>query len=128
MNEPTEALATLAAFIRLFNEGRDVDAIVGLFAPDAQFWGTTLPEFGTETDTIGGYFASAFSRRAGASVTAAITGSDIQPVAPGVVAILGHWQIERADSVNRLRFSIVLAKRADRWLIVQFHSSPRPAG
>ncbi len=127
MSEQIEALSTLTTFIRLFNEGKNPDAIVDLFTPDAQFWGTTRPDFGTDTDVIKDYFASAFIRRAGASVTASVTGSDIQAVAPGVVTMLGHWQIERSDSVNLLRFSLVLNKRNDRWLITQFHSSQRPS-
>ncbi len=126
MSEQIEALSTLTTFIRLFNDGKNPDAIVDLFTPDAQFWGTTLPDFGTDADIIKGYFAGAFIRRAGAKVTASVTGSDIQAVAPGVVTMLGHWQIERGDSINRLRFSIVLNKQNDRWLIAQFHSSPRP--
>jgi ketosteroid isomerase-like protein len=126
MANPTEALSALATFIRLFNEGRDLDGILDLFSPDAQFWGTTQPEFGTDSGTIRQYFGSAFARRAGATVTASITGSDLQAVAADVVTVLGHWQIERGDSVNRLRFSLVMNNRDGRWLIVQFHSSPRP--
>lgn len=123
----SEAKATLDEFLALFNAGTDVDAIVALFAPNAQFWGTTLPEFGTDHGVIRNYFASAFARRNGAAVTARITDSSIVAVSDDVVTALGRWEIERAGNINRLRFSVVLKRQDGRWLIVQFHSSPRPA-
>jgi uncharacterized protein (TIGR02246 family) len=123
----SEARATLDEFLALFNAGTDVDAIVALFAPDAQFWGTTMTEFGTDRSVIRNYFASAFARRNGATVTARITDSATAALSADAVTVLGRWEIERGDNVNRLRFSVVLKRQDGRWLIVQFHSSPRPA-
>lgn len=122
-----DAKATLDAFLALFNAGTDVEAVVALFAPNAQFWGTTLPEFGEGHGVIRTYFASAFSRRAGAVVTATVTDSSFVALSEEVAIVLGRWQIARSENLNRLRFSMVLNRQGGRWLIAQFHSSPRPA-
>lgn len=127
MNTTTEAEATLSQFLTLFNAGTDVDAVVALFAADAQFWGTTMPEFGIGHDVIRGYFTSAFGRRGNAMVSASVTARTVQALSHDVVTILGRWQIARGDSISRLRFSVALHRNGGRWLIVQFHSSPRPA-
>ena len=122
----SEAKTTLEEFLALFNAGADVEAIVALFAPDAQFWGTTLPEYGTDRSVIRNYFAGAFARRGDATVTARITDSAMATLSSDVVTVLGRWEIERGGNINRLRFSIVLKRQEGRWLIFQFHSSPRP--
>lgn len=125
-NTAAEAEATLDQFLALFNAGTDVEGIVALFAPDAPFWGTTLGEFGASTDIIRNYFTGAFGRRDGATVAARITDHATRLLSDDVVAVLGRWQIDRSDRVSLLRFSIVLQRTDGRWLIAQFHSSPRP--
>ena len=48
-----------------------------------------------------------------------------------VVAISGKWQSERTldgkmVTAGPSRNTVVMQKRGDRWLIVQFHNSPTP--
>ena len=48
-----------------------------------------------------------------------------------VVAIAGKWQSERTQggtmtTAGPSRSTVVMQKRGDRWLIVQFHNSPTP--
>ncbi len=48
-----------------------------------------------------------------------------------IVAVSGKWQSERTLDGNMVtagpsRVTVVLQKRGDQWLIVQFHNSPTP--
>lgn len=115
---------TVRNFIALFNQGDDPDAVAALFAPNAQFWGTTMTELGEGTKTVRTYFAEAFARRMG-HVAAGITQISAMTLSETAVAIAGRWEIARSDRTNKLRFSMVLNRQDGRWLIAQFHSSRR---
>ena len=111
-----------------FNNGAAMSA---LFAPDAQFYGTSSRELVTQAAGVRAYFDSALKPR-GTSVKATLLTSTAKVLADNVVAIAGTWQIEREvegkSSVNGpLRISVVMQRRGERWLIAQFHNSPRPA-
>ena len=116
----------LQKFIAAFNAGSDVGEIIGLFAPDAEFWGTTMPELGTSSEAIRKYFAASFASRATTPATASILSSSTNAVSENVVLVAGRWQVERNGSAMQLRFTVVLQRRDGAWKIVQFHSSPRP--
>jgi uncharacterized protein (TIGR02246 family) len=125
MTTEDRAEQTVRNFIARFNEGDDADAITALFAPNAQFWGTLMPDLGEGVRPIRDYFAAAFARRMGHAV-ASITQISVNLLSDDTIAVAGRWQIARVDHVNKLRFSIVLNRQNGHWLIVQFHSSPRP--
>lgn len=121
-----DAEAVMQRFIATFNAASNLDEIVGLFAPDAQFWGTNSPELGTNPDFIRKYFAESFARRSTAPVTASVVSSTITVASDNLVLISGRWQVAGSANVNHSRFSAVVANRGGRWLITQFHSSRRP--
>jgi uncharacterized protein (TIGR02246 family) len=110
----------------------DVDGVVALFAPDALVWGTGMRELATTPEPVRQYFLSALGnlkpneRKASAvGLAAAMVLSD------NAVLVSGMWQIERVvdgkpTAGAPLRISIAVVKRGDRWLIAQFHNSPRP--
>lgn len=121
-----DAEAVLQKFIATFNAATSLDEIVGLFAPDAQFWGTNSPEMEVGPDAIRKYFAESFSRRSTAPATASVVSSTTMVASDNLVLISGRWQVAGGANVSQNRFSAIVANRGGRWLITQFHSSRRP--
>ena len=101
-----------------------------MFAPDALFYGTLSPELVTAPEGVLQYFTTALS---GPAVVKAIPlSATTMALTENIVLISGSWQTERVlDGKTTLgaplRMSAVLHKRGERWLVVQFHNSPRPA-
>jgi uncharacterized protein (TIGR02246 family) len=116
----------IGKFVTTFNAAKSADEMAGLFAPDAQFWGTVSPDLAVTSAPIRKYFESSFARRATAPSTAKVVESSVILAAPNVALASGRWQIDSATSAIHLRFSAVLVNRDGRWWISQFHSSPRP--
>jgi hypothetical protein len=121
-----EAEASVQKFVTSFNAANNLDEIVGMFSPDAQFWGTISPELGVTPDDIRKYFSANFSTRATAPLVASVGAHSVNALSDDVVLIAGRWQVERGGKTIDLRFSSVLSKRGGRWLITQFHSSLSP--
>lgn len=124
----TAASAQAAAdrFIESFVAG-DLESTVGLFTPDALFWGTTMGELGTATDRVRAYFSKAFAARAATPVKSArITDSAATILSDDAVVMAGRWQVERPNVLSLLRFTMVMKRHGDGWKIAHFHSSPRP--
>ena len=106
------------------------EQITTFFAPDAQFYGTNSPEVVTSREGIRTYFMRALN---GARGTTKATQFDRTALALSdtVVAIAGKWQSERTQggtmtTAGPSRSTVVMQKRGDQWLIVQFHNSPTP--
>ena len=106
------------------------EQITTFFAPDAQFYGTNSPEVVTSREGIRTYFMRALN---GARGTTKATQFDRTALALSdtVVAIAGKWQSERTQggtmtTAGTSRSTVVMQKRGDQWLIVQFHNSPTP--
>jgi ketosteroid isomerase-like protein len=104
--------------------------MAALFAPDALFYGTSSSELVTTPDGVHKYFAAALSGARGELKARAFEPAALQ-LSDTVVVISGQWQTERTQdgktvSGAPLRNTVVLHKRGDRWLIVQFHNSPTP--
>jgi len=124
-----DALAAYQKFFDAFTTDNQ-DQIVRLFAPDALFYGTRSTELVTTSEGIRQYFVEALSGKRG-SVKATPFEQAALALSDNVVAISGKWQSERtADgkmvTAGPSRNTVVMQKRADRWLIVQFHNSPTP--
>ena len=123
-----DALEAYGKFFTSFTAGND-EQIASLFAPDAQFYGTSSSEIVTSPDGVRAYFKRALS---GPSVVLARPLSNTALVlSDNVVVISGKWQSERTLDGKTVingpnRNSVVMHKRGDRWLIVQFHNSPTP--
>ena len=106
------------------------EQITTFFAPDAQFYGTNSPEVVTSREGIRTYFMRALN---GARGTTKATQFDRTALALSdtVVAIAGKWQSEQTQggtmtTAGTSRSTVVMQKRGDQWLIVQFHNSPTP--
>ena len=128
--EPKEdALAAYQKFFDAFTTDNH-DQIVRLFAPDALFYGTRSTELVTAPEGIRAYFVEALSGKRG-SVKARPFEQTALVLSDSVVVISGKWQSERTAEGKMVtagpsRNTVVMQKRGDRWLIVQFHNSPTP--
>ena len=124
-----DAMAAFDKFFPSFVQGNQ-QATAALFAPDAQFYGTLSRDLVTTADGVFQYFNAALSNPA--PVKATPLGATAMVLSDSVVLIAGSWQAERTldgktTVAGPFRTTAVMQKRGDRWLIVQFHNSPRPA-
>jgi uncharacterized protein (TIGR02246 family) len=124
-----DALAAYDKFFALFTTDNH-DELVKLFAPDALFYGTGSMEIVTSPEGVRKYFTNALSGKRGA-VKATPFERTALVLSDSVVAISGKWQSERTLDGKMVtngpaRNTVVLQKRGDQWLIVQFHNSPTP--
>ncbi len=120
-----------AAFSKFFPAfvARNQAEVAAMFAPDAQFYGTLSPELVTQPEGVLQYFTAALDR------PDVVEAKPIQltstALSDSLALIAGMWKVDRTlDGKTTfggpLRVSAVLQKRGDRWLVVQFHNSPRP--
>lgn len=122
-----DALAAYGKFFTSFTTDNH-EEVIALFAPDALFYGTTSPELVTTNEGVRQYFTRTLTRpgrRAIPLENTALLLSD------NVVVISGKWQSVRILDGKEVigapsRNTVVMQKRGDRWLIVQFHNSPTP--
>jgi uncharacterized protein (TIGR02246 family) len=109
----------------------NVDAVVGVFWPDALFWGTTKPDLATTPEALREYFFKGLGSRKPDEQKATSLATSVLVVSDSVVLISGLWQIENVvdgkPMRTPLRISIAVTKRGDTWRIAQFHNSLRPA-
>jgi uncharacterized protein (TIGR02246 family) len=124
-----DALAAYRKFFDAFTTDNH-DQIVRLFAPDALFYGTRSTELATTPEGIRQYFVAALTGTRG-SVKATPFEQTALVLSDSVVAISGKWQSERTSEGRMVtagpsRNTVVMQRRGDRWLIVQFHNSPTP--
>ena len=120
-----DAYAVVERWAETFNAG-DVSAITALYAPEATIWGTLGHVITTQPDEIRSYFDAAF--RAGLKVK--LQPFVIHAFGDDGVIVAGHYEFSRiADSeavTFPARYSFVLGKADDGWLIAHQHSSLVP--
>jgi uncharacterized protein (TIGR02246 family) len=124
-----EALAAYQKFFELFTTDNH-DQVAALFTPDALFYGTGSPEVVTTPEGIRQYFVGALTGKRG-TVKATPFSQTALVLSDSIVAISGKWQSERTldgkmTTGGPSRNTVVMQKRGDQWLIVQFHNSPTP--
>jgi uncharacterized protein (TIGR02246 family) len=124
-----DALAAYDKFFTTFTTGNQ-NQLAALFAPDALFYGTGSAEVVTNPEGVLTYFTAALSGTRG-EVKATPFGRTALQLSDSVVAISGKWQSERTldgkmVTAGPSRVTVVMQKRGDKWLIVQFHNSPTP--
>ena len=119
------------AFSRFFPAfvARNQAGVAAMFAPDVQFYGTLSPDLVTKPEGVLQYFTVALDRPDIAQATP--LQMTATALSDSIVVIAGMWKVERTlDGKTTvggpLRVTAVLQKRGDRWLVVQFHNSPRP--
>lgn len=121
---PTSALQ---AWVEAFNS-RDPKRIVARYAPNAVFWGTTAKTIATTPAQIWDYFKDAGQR----PTTRVLIDSTFERVIGDVAIVSGAYTfVDVTDGVSAnirpARYTIVLQKVGDAWLIVDHHSSRVPA-
>ncbi len=124
-----DAQAAFAKFFPAF-VARNQAEVAAMFAPDAHFYGTLSTELVTTPEGVLKYFTAALDRPDIAEATPLQLTSTA--LSDSVVLVAGSWKLDRTvDGKTTVggpfRVSAVLQKRNDRWLVVQFHNSPRPA-
>lgn len=124
-----DALAAYQKFFEAFTTNNH-DQLAALFAPDALFYGTGSAEVVTTPEGVLKYFVAALSGTRGETKARAFEQTALQ-LSDTVVAISGKWQSERTLDGKMVtngpsRNTVVMQKRGERWLIVQFHNSPTP--
>ncbi len=124
-----DALAAYQKFFTTFTTNNH-DQLAALFAPDALFYGTGSAELVTTPEGVLKYFVAALSGARGEVKARPFEQTALQ-LSDTAVAISGKWQSERTLDGKMVtngpsRNTVVMQKRGDRWLIVQFHNSPTP--
>ena len=124
-----DALAAYQKFFEFFTTDNH-DQIAALFAPDALFYGTGSTEVVTTKEGIREYFVAALTGKRGV-VKATPFSQTALVLSENVVAISGKWQSERTldgkmVTAGPSRNTVVMQRRGNQWLIVQFHNSPTP--
>ena len=124
-----DALAAYQKFFAAFTNDNQ-DQIAALFASDALFYGTASAELVTTPSSVKRYFANALNSARG-NVKATPFEQTALVLSDSVVLVSGKWQSERTldgkmTTAGPSRITVVIEKRADQWLIVQFHNSPTP--
>jgi len=124
-----DALAAYQRFFEFFITDNH-DQIAKLFAPDALFYGTSSSEVVTTPEGIRQYFVAALTGKRGTTKATPFAQTALV-LSDTVVVISGKWQSERTldgkmVTAGPSRNTVVMQKRGDQWLIVQFHNSPTP--
>ena len=123
---PRTAPETLEAWVDAFNS-RDPKRIVALYAPSAVFWGTTARTIATTPEQVWAYFKDAGQRPA-----TRVTIDSSHPRTFGDTAVISgaYTFADLTDgapsNVRRARYTFVLQRTGERWLIVDHHSSRLP--
>lgn len=121
-----DGLAVFDRFLSAFTAA-DTEGVVGLFAPDALFWGTTLSDLATTPGAVRDYFSRLSAWTPSQRKASALGPASAVVLSSEAVLVSGLWTIEVAGQPTAThRISLAMVKRGDRWLIAQFHNSPRP--
>ena len=123
-----DALQVVQRWATAFNES-NVDAIVGLYAPDALFFGTGSKTLVTAPEQIRSYFEAALQKDKPRG--AQLLEHSVKVISDNVVIVTGTDRVSGTKDGNVYhadgRVSFVLEKRAGNWQIVHFHRSALPA-
>jgi uncharacterized protein (TIGR02246 family) len=122
-----DAQQVVAKWGKAFTDG-DVDAIAGLYAPDALMIGTQGKAVLTKPEQIRQYFDAALNRDK--PRTASLGSSEALLIDDNTVVIAGFDTITSTKDgqqiVTKGRVTFVVARRGADWLIVHLHRSPLP--
>src|SRR5690349_11660625 len=106
----------------------DPDKVVLLYATDGVLWGTLSPTVRADRAALRDYFVTAFKVLPGLKVT---FGDQLIRVYGNAAVNTGYYTFSysKDGEVKTLpaRYSFTYIKNAERWLIVDHHSSAMPA-
>lgn len=121
-----DAYQAVARWSQAFNDG-SADDTAATYAPTASLWGTMATSLTTTPDAVKKYFS------AGAGVVKVKLGDHVaSELSDSVVVDAGQYEFSRTKDgqVNTFpaRYTFVVAKQGDKWMIVHHHSSllPKP--
>jgi uncharacterized protein (TIGR02246 family) len=121
----TAASAVIDRWVALFN-ANDAEAILRLYAPDATLHGTSSPILSKGPEAIGRYF----SRLPGSGNRTVLLERHMVVLDENTVLGMGFYEPTRVTDGKPTtfvaRFTMVIARRGDEWLILHHHSSVRP--
>jgi uncharacterized protein (TIGR02246 family) len=121
-----EANAALDRFSAAYT-ANDVDALVQLYAPNAILLGTNSPIISEGHDAIRAYFTNL--KLAGSGNKNEIQERRTIIVNDSAVIVTGFYQFTRTSDGQPVpapaRFTVLLTRVGDQWLIAHQHSSPR---
>lgn len=124
----SDAEQVIARWAAAFRDS-DVDTIVGLYAPEASFFGTGSQALVTTPDQIRRYFETGLNRDRPRG--AELLEHSVQVIADDVVIVTGKDRVSGTKNGGVYqaegRVTFVLRKQASRWQIVHFHRSALPA-
>jgi uncharacterized protein (TIGR02246 family) len=121
-----DVAAATANWANVFGDNNP-DAILPLYAKDAVLWGTLSPTVRSDPGTIKAYFMGAFSVLPKATVK---FGEQLIRIYGNTAVNTGYYTFSYVkDGETKsipARYSFTFVKDADRWLIVDHHSSAMP--
>ena len=121
-----EASALLDRWVAAFN-ANDPNAVTALYTPDAILLGTSSPVISQGTEQIFDYFARL--PKSGNQVR--ISERHILVLNDTAAVGTGFYEYELVQNGRTVlapaRFTMVIVKRGDQWLIAHEHSSQRPS-
>ena len=105
----------------------DPDEMVRLYAPDAVLWGTLSPTLRADRDAMRDYFVTAFKTLPSLKVT---FGDQLIRVYGSTAVNTGYYTFtylrDGQTATLPARYSFTFVKNADKWIIVDHHSSAMP--
>lgn len=120
-----EANAVVTKWAETYS-ANDAGAMVELYTPDAIFLGTVSPDIGDTIEAREAYFA----RLPGTGNTCSIGEHRTMVLSDTAVVVTGFYDFKLMRDGKPVevhnRFSMVVVKRDDEWLIAHHHSSRRP--
>ncbi len=121
-----EANAALDRFSAAYT-ANDVEALVQLYAPNAILLGTNSPIISEGRDAVRAYFTNL--KLAGSGNKNAIQERRTIVVNDNAVVVTGFYEFTRMAEGKPVqapaRFTVLLTKVGEQWLIAHQHSSPR---
>jgi uncharacterized protein (TIGR02246 family) len=121
-----DANAALDRFAAAYTSN-DVEAVVGLYTPEAILLGTNSPTISEGKDNVRAYFTNL--KLAGSGNKNAIQDRRTILVNDSNVVVTGFYEFTRMrdgqPTPSPARFTVLLTKRDGQWLIAHQHSSPR---
>jgi hypothetical protein len=122
-----DAYAAIERWSQAFNDGT-ADDTAAVYSPEASLWGTMATSLTTTPEAVKKYFS------AGAGVVKVKLGEHHSAqLSDTVVVNVGKYDFSRTRdgqvSTFPARYTFVLAKHGEKWVIVHHHSSliPKPA-
>lgn len=121
-----DANAALDRFSAAYT-ANDVDALVQLYSPNAILLGTNSPIISEGRDAVRAYFTNL--KLAGSGNKNQIQERKTIVIDNGAVLVTGFYEFTRIAEGKPVpgpaRFTVLLIKTGDQWLIAHQHSSPR---